>query len=216
MATSYDKTKQLWNDIHENSRYSYNNAINERHNDLTNSLIERYSKYIEECDSLCELGMGSGRNIHLFHEKYPDMKYQGNDINRNIYNTINQLFPDLPSYTRIKIQDTLTFVTRMPKVDIIYTYCHLMHLPNDIIQEVCDEMCKKANMYMILYEAYPPLKPLSSSKQHKYDKYRFSRDYENLISNDSWTLLDTEITTHHKKKKLRYCKYLFLNCRKDD
>ena len=76
------------------------------------------------------VGVGSGRNIHYFHQKHPEWTYIGNDINPNIHDEIKSVYPDLLNWASIEIIDTLSYLRKADfQTDITFTHGHLMHIP---------------------------------------------------------------------------------------
>ena len=163
---------------------------------------------MNECQTFCELGAGSGRNIWYFHEKYPNWTYSGNDINPDIHNQIATIYPSLLDWADIAITDTLTFLQRGDfSTDITFTHGHLMHLPNDVIDEVCALIAQKTRKYILLHEAYLNGRGIELRKRLKYRKYRFDRDYHDRFP--GFELKDKRISNHPTKKGIRHCVYLF-------
>lgn len=203
MAT-YETTQNYWKRLHRRTNYSKRNARNDRHDMMTKHILDTYGWVMGVCESFCELGMGSGRNINIFHERYPRVYYYGNDISEKTRKVVRDLYPDMLLYADIQIQDTLSYVRELKKKDIIFTYGHLMHLPDDIIGEVCREIGEKSQKYILLHEAYE-----TEVKDRNYKKYRFSRDYSEIFG-DRWVLTDGQIVEHHANKGIKYKIYLFV------
>lgn len=163
---------------------------------------------MQDCQTFCELGVGSGRNIYYFHEKYPQWMYTGNDINPNIHDEIKSIYPDLLNWASIEIIDTLSYLKKDNfQTDITFTRGHLMHIPNDVISEVCNLISKKTSRCILLHEVYLSSKGLSLRKKLKYRKYRFDRDYEEMFP--GFTLKEKLIGNHPTRKGICQCSYFF-------
>ncbi len=131
------------------------------------------------CHIFYELGVGSGRNLYNFHEKHKEWIYIGNDINPNTYNEIKSIYPGLLDWASIKIIDTLSYLRKDAlQRDVTFTHGHLMHIPNDVIEEVCSLTVQKTKRYILLYEAYLNENGIGLIKKLKYKTYRSDRDYE--------------------------------------
>lgn len=160
------------------------------------------------CRIFCELGVGSGRNIYYFHERHPEWKYIGNDINPNIYNEIKSIYPEILDWASIEIIDTLNYLRKDDlQMDITFTYGHLMHIPDDVITEVCSLIAKKTRKYILLQEAYLYGEGVSFIKRLKYKRYRFVRDYERMFP--GFIPKEKHIFAHPSKKGIRYGRYFF-------
>ena len=188
---------------------NYTQATNQsNHIEMSQYLATNYGSTINSCKTLCELGVGSGRNLFYLHESYPALKYSGNDINPNIHNEIRSIYPDVLEWASIEIVDTLTYLKKLQSpVDIFFTHGHLMHLPDDVIYEVCELISRKANKYILIREAFLNGRGISLRHKKKYKDYRFDRDYENMFP--GFSLEEKSITDHPTKKGIRYCIYLF-------
>jgi len=205
--TTYSKTKRLWSQWYQKGTYTQ--AANQsKHVETSKRLVDVYGPQMKGCRTFCELGAGSGRNIYYFHEKYPQWIYTGNDINPNIHNEIKSIYPDLLNWASIEIIDTLNFLKKDDfQTDITFTHGHLMHLPNDVIDEVCSLIAQKTRRYILLHEAYINGPGISLTKRWKYRRYRFDRDYEAMFS--GFILEDKNILGHPNKKWIRHCQYFF-------
>lgn len=204
---SYSQTKKIWSQWYQKAKYA--EFTNQPDNiEMSKHLVDTYGPRMTDCSVFCELGVGSGRNIYYFHEKYPDWKYLGNDISPNIHNEIRSVYPDLLDWADIEINDTLCYL-RNPdfETDITFTHGHLMHLPNEVIKEVCQLIAAKTQKYLLLNEAYINGRGLSLRKKLKYRKYRFDRDYENMFP--GFILRKKHISDHPTKKAIRHGIYLF-------
>lgn len=168
-------------------------------------IVDRYASFLNSCVNFCELGVGNGRNIHFFHEKFPNWHYLGNDICPDIHDIIRAIYPDLLGYAEITIEDTLNYLEVCNHTDIMFTHGHLMHLPDDVIEEVCSLISSKTDRFILLYEAYPH-KPGAIVKA-SYKDYRFERDYENMFHR--FILKDKQIEEHPTKAGIRHCLYLY-------
>lgn len=206
MAT-YSQTKELWSKWYQKG--SYTQATNQsKRVETSKRLVDTYGPRMENCSIFCELGAGSGRNIYYFHEKYPQWTYIGNDINPDIHNQIRSIYPELLDWASIEIVDTLSFLNKDDfQTDITFTHGHLMHLPNDVIGEVCSLISKKTRRYILLYEAYLNNRGISLRKKLKYRKYRFDRDYKEMFP--GFVLEEKLINNHPTKKGIRQCTYFF-------
>lgn len=205
MAT-YSSTQKIWLRWHKKGNYTQ--ATNQaKHIKTSKFLVEKYGPCMIGCRIFCELGVGSGRNIYYFHEKYPEWTYIGNDINPNIYEDIRSIYPDLLNWAYIEIVDTLNYLRKDIKVDVTFTHGHLMHIPDDVIGEVCGLIAQKTDKYILLNEAFLAEKGIGFMKRWKYRKYRFDRDYEGMFP--GFVLEEKHVFSHPTKKGIRYGRYFF-------
>lgn len=204
--TTYLKTKEYWITMYK--KVNYAQATNQaKHIKTSKFFVEKYGSRIKDCKIFCELGIGSGRNIHYFHEKYPELTYIGNDINPNTYEDIKSIYPNVLDYSSIEITDTLNYLRKDIKMDITFTFGHLMHIPDDVIDEVCTLIAQKTDRYILLYEAYLNEKGIPLIKRWKYRRYRFDRDYEVMFP--GFVLVEKEVSHHESKKGIKYGRYCF-------
>lgn len=82
--STYSKTKKIWSKWYQKGNYTQ--ATNQaKHVKMSKFLVDTHGPQMQDCQTFCELGVGSGRNIYYFHEKYPQWMYTGNDINIKKY-----------------------------------------------------------------------------------------------------------------------------------
>ena len=141
-------------------------------------MVEYFGPDIEDTETFCELGVGSGRNIFYFHEKYPGWKYSGNDINPGVLGVIAKDFPGVLECVNITIDDTLGYLKNIGGVDTLFTHGHLMHIPDSTIGEVCGWMAAKANKYIAIHEAHSHRE---NAIVFRHERYRFERDYFDMF-----------------------------------
>lgn len=180
---TYDKTINYWKTKHTSGSYSAIKTNKDRHVAKTKLIIRRFSNEINQCKSICELGCGNGRNLYYLSQQYSHIKYYGNDIDLNLFQHIKATYPELLNNDNVKItqEDTLAYLEALSPVDMIFTYGHLMHIPDDIIIEVCNLISQKAKKFILLYEAFIDSIKLSQEKKERYKNYRFGRDYNDMF-----------------------------------
>jgi len=154
-GVNYRKTKKIWvNWWLSNPEYAIATNSDE-HVKRSEMIVNRYALILNGCRSFCELGVGTGRNIHFFHKRFPDWHYCGNDISPDIHDIIRSMYPDLLDYAEITVADTLNYLEVCNDTDIMFTYGHLMHLPDAVIEEVCTLIATKTNRFILIHEGYP-------------------------------------------------------------
>lgn len=141
-------------------------------------VVNTLAPYLTEVESFCELGMGNGRNIHYFHEQFSNWGFRGNDINPDTYSEMALYFPKVIDYVSVIILDTLEYLRECKQVDLIFTFGHLMHIPDDSIKEVCELMSNKADKYIATYEAFGHQQWVS---RPRLEGFRFERDYQKIF-----------------------------------
>ena len=196
----------MWLNWHTKGRYALA-SHKVKHIESTKFIVEKYGPNLQGCRIFCELGVGSGRNIYYFHEKYPDWTYIGNDINPNTYEDIKSLYPDLLNWASVEIIDSLSYLRKDIKMDVTFTQGHLMHIPDDAIREVCSLIAEKTDKYILLMnEAFLNEKGIGFIKRWRYKRYRFDRDYEEMFP--GFVLVEKYVFSHPAKKGIRYGRYL--------
>ncbi len=202
----YEKTKKLWQTKHRSDAYASGENI-EKNNKLSEAFIRRHLTAIQNADTLLELGIGSGRNINILLKHMPETKYFGNDISPNVIAYIREAYPNVFANCDITVKDTRAYVSQSPNVDVVFTHGHLMHLPEDVIGEVCKNISKIANHHILIREAFTNDVGVGFFRNLKYRRYRFDRDYSQMFPN--FKLVDKVVTKHPKKNWVRQGEYLF-------
>lgn len=171
---SYEQMNQFW--LHTWKNADYGSRIDTKdYKEQSQIIVNTLAPHLSDVETFCELGLGNGRNVHYFHEKFPDWEYRANDINPDTHKVIAKHYPDVLDYCSVTILDTLTYLKECEPADLIFTHGHLMHIPDDVIHEVCDLMEQKANKYIGLFEAYEHLSYAEDMN------YRFERDYNDIF-----------------------------------
>ena len=112
-------------------------------------------------------------------------------------------------WASIEIIDTLSYLRKDAlQREVTFTQGHLMHIPNDVIKEVCSLITQKTKRYILLYEAYLNEKGIGLIKKLKYKTYRFDRDYEEMFTG-GFVLEEKHVFSHPTKKVIRYGRYFF-------
>lgn len=204
--SQYKFTKNYWKSKHKSIDYVKSGVLT-KNNKISREFIERYLKKMNNINSLLELGVGSGRNLSIFQEHLPQIKYFGNDITQNLLEYVGSIYPEVLKLTELKVEDTYEYLNTSKKVDVTFTHGHLMHLPDEIIDNVCKNIANKTNKYILIREAYINNPGAGFIRNIKYKKYRFDRDYTDKFS--GFKLIDKLITEHPTKKWIRQGEYFF-------
>jgi len=205
MAT-YSSTKKIWVRLYNKGNYA--RATNQaKHIETSKFLVETYGPRMVGCQIFCELGVGCGRNIYYFHEKYPEWEYIGNDINPKTYEDMGSVYPNVLKWASIEIIDSLSYLQRDIKMDVTFTHGHLMHIPDDVIGKLCSLIAQKTDKYILLNEAFLNEKGVGLIKRWRYRRYRFDRDYEGMFP--GFELEEKVVFSHPWKKGIRYGRYFF-------
>ena len=175
MSLDYEEMQNFW--LHVWRTEDYGSRIDKQgYQNQTRVLVNTVADNVVGVKTFCELGLGNGRNVHCFHEVFPDWEYRANDINPDIHSVIARHYPDVLDYCSILILDTLTYLQECKPVDLIFTHGHLMHMPDDVIFDICGLMEERANKYIAIYEAYEHL------SYAEYQRYRWERDYADIFT----------------------------------
>jgi len=184
MYPAYNETIDYWKAKHASGSYGMVKTNKARHIAKTKHIINKFSNEINQCKSICELGCGNGRNLYYFNQQFNGIQYYGNDIDPNLFEHIKTIYPELLNNDNVKItqEDTLTYLEKLLLPDMIFTYGHLMHIPDEIIGKICSLISQKARKFILLYEAFLDSKNLCQEKKERYKNYRFGRDYNDMFS----------------------------------
>jgi len=182
---------KLWSSWYQTSDYA-RQTNQQVHVERSKDVVKRFGPLMKDVNSFCELGVGSGRNIHFFREKYPQWLYFSNDINPTIIEQIDSIYPGLADKDNVNVEiiDTLSYLKKLDEMDVFFTHGHLMHLPHDVINEVCSLIAKKSRKHILIMEAGKSSRKVSWFKRWKYRKYRFERDYSDMFP--GWALKKKE------------------------
>ena len=175
MSFSYDEMQEWWLNVWQYADYGHR-TDDQGYRNQSQILVNTISNVVVEVKTFCELGIGNGRNVHFFHEVFPNWEYMANDINPDIHSVIARYYPDVLDYCSVVIRDTLSYLKECKQADLIFTHGHLMHMPDDVIYEICDLMQKRTNKYIVTYEAFEHL------SYAKYKGYRWERDYTDVFT----------------------------------
>lgn len=188
--TTYDDTVEFWKSKHKTDSYSLIKTNKPRHIEHTQYILKKFAQEIAQCNSICELGCGNGRNLNAFLQEHPHVSLWGNDINPKLFIHIAQLYPDAFNRADLTICDTLDYLKEIPQMDMVFTYGHLMHIPDDKIEEVCGLINSKALKYILLFEARDI--KTTPAKQKLYNNYRWARYYSEAVFFPDFNLVNTE------------------------
>lgn len=170
--TSYAKTQLIWKGWWKTKKNYGRNTNSSKHRTKSNYIAAKCKENDLDLRSICELGVGSGRHLAIFHQYYPEAEYYANDISKTALKQIKKYNPEVEQFATIKVIDTLSFLrTNEREFDAILTYGHLMHLPEDVIIDVLSYISNTCK-YLICYEAI-----CKTGKYNKDKEYRFERDY---------------------------------------
>jgi methyltransferase family protein len=100
-----------------------------------------------EFASIFEVGVFSGRNLHLIQEAFPNIKIGGIDINDKAVVFAQDKLPQAQLST-CSVYDMDT----SDKWDIVFTAGVLIHIPPDGIEKAIDKCLEKANRYVMHME----------------------------------------------------------------
>lgn len=148
-------------------------------------ILDEYHTLNVPIESFLELGCGSGRNIHVFHNELPHVEYTGVDIVPTLHFEIRRAFPDVLSFADIVISDALTFLRDTDRSwDLVFTYGFLMHIPDDVIDETIGHIKRVSNKIIMVCEV----------EDDRESGYKWFRNYENYFSGKR-TKIDRNILT---------------------
>jgi len=142
--------------------------------------VNMFAPKIRWAKSICELGVGTGKHLNFFLERYPDKIYSGNDFNPNTIGLIKKLYPNVIEKCNISINSTDKYLKKyIGLVDAIFTYNHLMYIPNNLIDLECSRISRRATKYILIYEIKTNVSYTESKKS--FIKFGIGRDYTDMF-----------------------------------
>lgn len=170
--------------------------------------VNKYAHKIRWAKSICELGIGTGKHMNYFVEKYPNKNYFGNDFNPEIIKIIDKLYPDLIGKCDITVSSTNKYLKRYIKVvDAIYTYNHLMYIPDDLIDIECTNISMKSSKYILIHEILTDVDYIEGDIK-SFINFGIGRDYSEKF--DDFILKEKELEIINiNDQEVEFCTYLF-------
>lgn len=174
----YKETKKLWKKEWWNTRQYGKSTNSIQHIEQSEYIAKKCVQLGLNINTMCELGIGNGRNINCFSKFYDNIQCYGNDIYPKITDIIKKYNPNILSFTKLYVCDALTFMKNFTReIDCILTHGFLMHIPEDTINDLLQMIFDKSKIF-VFFEAY-----VNNNKPNQKD-YRFERDYLNYIPNN--------------------------------
>ena len=170
--------------------YLDTSSLEHPHRKLIVNAIRQKSKV----ESLLELGTGSGINLVMLKNNFPDLKCRGIDINSKAIQ-LGKKYLTKNSIAHIVLETGNIFdVTKMASnsVDIILTDAVLMYIDKKDLETLLSEMLRVSKMGLILCEQISSHGVYHDHWRHDYDKilYRLA-SVKNItqtkITEDYWT-----------------------------
>lgn len=167
--------------------------------------VNTFAPKIRWAKSICELGVGTGKHLNFFLERYPDKIYSGNDFNPDTIGLIKKLYPNVIEKCDININSTDKYLKKYIRlVDAIFTYNHLMYIPNNLIDLGCSRISMRATKYILIHEIKTNVSYTES--KGSFIKFGIGRDYTdmfddfNLKEKTTETINDQEFDTYIFKR----------------
>jgi len=138
-------------------------------------IVTDFKKLRIDFKSFLELGCGIGRNIFIFHRTFPEVSYTGIDISPMMKKSVRKRYSEILKYANLFTVDVLTFLKEqeLNSYDIVFTYGLLLHITEDVIDEVTKLMEECAAKAVVIYERENPRRECF---------WRIPRDYEHYFS----------------------------------
>jgi len=204
---NWKTAKKYWLKTYQNSNF-INKSNSEEECLKAEEFVNKYASKIRWAKTICELGVGIGKHLNYFLKKYPNKSYFGNDFNPGMIEIIKQLYPNIIEKCEINIVSTDKYLKKYIKiVDAIFTYDHLMYIPEDLIDFECTKISTRVNKYILIHE-------INSKIDYKYNdiksfiRFGFGRDYTNMFDDFNLKEKDTE-TVIINNKEVEFNTYLF-------
>lgn len=172
------------------------------------NFIQKYASKIRWTNSICELGVGDGKHLYYFLEKYPNKKYCGNDFNPNISNIIKQSYPDIIDKCVIMCESTEKYLGKYLRyIDALFTYNHLMYIPDEDIDKICSNISYITGKYILIREIFTKIK-YGDHDKNSFLLFGFGRDYTKMF--DDFELKNKYIDAINiNEKEVEFHTYIF-------
>jgi ubiquinone/menaquinone biosynthesis C-methylase UbiE len=164
---------------------NYHEHLKSENQDKEARMVSQYltdvmKKYSPE--SVLEMGCGAGRNLQFIQKGIADCKINGFDINPTAINVANEQTSEPKDIKISSIYETSHIESN--SIDIVYTAGVLMHIPEDKVNGIINEMNRIAKKAVIHFELHGP--------SHSFDYHRYPRFYDEKYlelqhSKDSFT-----------------------------
>ena len=170
---NWKRAKKYWLRVYQSKRYGSPEKVQE-----AKSFVQKYASKIRWAKTICELGVGDGKHLHFFLEKYPNKKYCGNDFNPKVCSLVEKSYPDVFKKCDIMNKSTDKYLKGcLQYVDVIFTYNHLMYVPEEGIDRICSKISHVTGKYLLFREIYTPIKYNDLDKK-SFLSFGFGRDYQ--------------------------------------
>ncbi len=172
------------------------------------NFVQKYASKIRWAKSICELGVGDGKHLYYFLEKYPNKKYCGNDFDPKVFNMIAESYPDISDKCFINCESTTKYLKKYLRYsDAIFTYNHLMYVVDEEIDQVCSNISYVTGKYLLIREIFTEVK-YKDNNRDAFISFGFGRDYTNMF--DDFELKNKDVETINiNEKEVEFHTYLF-------
>ena len=135
--------------------------------------VSRWLSFIFESlnpASILEIGCGAGRNLLIAREMLKGTRLSGIDINEEAIKVAQAQSDGSIEFSVLSLYELKSIKDN--SVDIVFTSGVLMHVPNDKVVGVINEMHRIAKKAVIHFELHGP--------SNNFDYHRYPRDYKKL------------------------------------
>ena len=176
---NWKRARRYWTHIYQSNSSSVNTP---ELVDAAKEFINKYASKIRWAKTICELGIGDGKHLNFFIEKYPDKKYYGNDFNPEVMALIEKTYPNVLDKSEIVLgKSTDKYLKNYIRyVDAIFTYNHLMYIPDDDIDKVCSRISDRTGKYILMHEPHTKVQ-YSDINEKAFINFGIGRDYTNMF-----------------------------------
>ncbi len=163
--------------------------------------------------SLHEMGCNLGRNEYHIHQRFPQAKLSGNDVNPEIAARCREYFGDFADTMQFEVIPTQDWLEHQAnaghQVDVLVSVAHLIHVPEESMEVLAKYAPQVARRYIVFIESAGTHSPDSEwyKKWTTGDSVHwFDRDYTQIITGMELVSKDEQVKTDSGKE---YAIYIF-------
>ena len=163
--------------------------------------------------TLHEMGCNLGRNEYYIHERFPQARLSGNDVNPEIRERCREFFGNFADVMRFEITPTQDWLIREAEAgrryDVLASVAHLIHVSDDSVDILKEYIPQVVGRYLVLIESAGTHDPDSEwYKQWTTNAavHWFDRDYAHIFTDLELVSKEEQVRTRSGKV---YAIYVF-------
>jgi SAM-dependent methyltransferase len=160
------------------------------------AIARAFRVHSPETQTVHEIGVGAGRNLHYLLRDRPALAVSGNDLDKE--QCFKFMQPDVQRALTFVQKDTRSFlhdeVEAGRSVDAVLTSDHLIHIPPDGVEDILDLMQRYAARTIVFHEAV-------RRKPERTDDFWWAHDYAALER-------DFELVHEEEREPVHFSEYV--------